>query len=149
MGKTNFTKVEEALVAGLQQMTVAQLIEMADTANIKTPPTSAETTKLLTIQKTLLLALQLNINRLGKKDPDVYQKIGITKKKFKKFVQFPSELSSEDWKLIKETQDKLDLYMEEFIKNSPLCTNEQIIEQERVKHINKRFNVNEKWLPLQ
>lgn len=144
MAKTNFTKVEEALVTGLRQMSVSQLIEMADTVSQQEKETD-KGPKLVTIQKTLLTLIHYNMQRLHKQDAAVYHKIGISSKQLKKFIEDSTTLSSEEWESIKQTKEKIDSYL----KTLPETTDEQIVEQERIKHINKRFNVNEKWLPLQ
>lgn len=143
MAKTNFTKVEEALVAGLHQITVTQLIEMADAVSEQEAPVAKNT--LATLQKTLLTTLHQNIKRLHKKDPEIYQKLGLSRSYLKKLLETPTSLSSEEWERLKQLKTKLDPYLEEL----PTITDEQIVKQERIRHINKRFNVNEKWLPLQ
>ena len=145
MAKTNFTKVEEALVEGLRKLTISQLIEMADAASKEGKAIPAAKT-LEAIQKALLSAIKRDLQKLHKQDPQIYTKIGIKKADIKNFAE--KTLTTEEWESIKQIKNKLDNYKKEISDKNPLDSDDQIIENERVKHVNKRFNVNEKWLPL-
>lgn len=150
MAKTNYTKVEEALTEGLRKLTISQLIEMADAASkSKTDTAPVETpARLDAIQKALVSALKRDLERLHKQDTNVYEKIGVKKKEIKKFIDNPNTLTPEEWESIKQIKDKIDIYKKELTSSLPKVSDDQIVEGERVKHINKRFNINEKWLPL-
>lgn len=145
MAKTNFTKVEEALVEGLRKLTISQLIEMADAAS-KEGKVILATKTLEAIQKASLNAIKRDLQKLHKQDPQIYTTIGIKKADIKNFIE--KSLTDEEWESIKQIKNKLDAYKKEISSKGPQGSDDQIIESERLKHINKRFNVNEKWLPL-
>jgi len=141
MTKTNFTKVEEALNEGLRKMTASHLLEMADssakTGGVTSNPFQAAI-------KRLIALLKHDLKQLEKQDPDFYQNLGLKKPGLKKLLSDPEHLTPEDWESIKQIKEKIDQYKQK----TPAPADEQIIQKERRKHINKRFNINEKWLPL-
>jgi hypothetical protein len=57
-------------------------------------------------------------------------------------------LTDENKQLLKKLKENLENLKPEILKNSPDLDESQIIEKERKKHQNKRFNIQEKWLPL-
>ncbi len=145
MSKTNFSKVESALEEGLRQISIQKLFELADEASgivhkEKTDPSIAP----LTIeQKRLLRSLQLNLSRLEKVEKKIYTKIGTKKSTFKLLLSTPSEPKS--WTQLEEIHKKT----EELVKQHfPVLSDEEQVEKELNRHLTKRFNVNEKWLPL-
>lgn len=145
MSKTNFTKVEKAVDDGLQQIIVNHLLELADEANSN----KNSTTPLSHDQRTALLqTLNRNLKQLNKSDPAAYKKLSPLKTELKRLLTISAEFTPEDWKKVKEIKDKIELYRKEMLKNLPHQSNDEIVEQERLKHINKRFNINDGWLPL-
>lgn len=145
MSKTNFTKVEKAVEDGLQQIIVNHLLELADEAN----PKKSSTTPLSHDQRTALLqTLNRNLKQLNKSDSAAYKKLSPLKNELKRLLSISAEFTPEDWKKVKEIKDKIELYRKEISKNLPHPSNDEIVEQERLKHINKRFNINDGWLPL-
>lgn len=144
MSKTNFSKVESALEEGLRQITIKKLFKLADEASGIDPTTKLETDSVLTLeQKRLLRALELNLERLQSKETGIFSKLGIKKSAFKVLLAIPSE--PKNWEVLQEIYTR----SKELIKKHfPTLTDEAQIEKELDRHINKRFNVNEKWLPL-
>lgn len=145
MSKTNFSKVESALEEGLRQMSINKLFELADEASGIAPPAKAEPdSTLLTLeQKRILRALQLNMTRITTKEPRIYAKLGVKKSVFKILLATPSE--PKNWEQLQKIYNK----SKELIKSHfPTLTDEELVEKELDRHINKRLNVNEKWLPL-
>jgi len=144
MGKTNFTKVESSLEEGLRKMQMERLLTEADKASGKSPP-SQPREKLTKEQKHLLKDLELNLLRLRQKDNKIFTKLKVKRSTVKKMINEAHLLKDEDWKhlssLLKKTES---LIKEQF----PVSPDDKIIEGEKQKHINKRFNVNDKWLPL-
>lgn len=135
MAKTNFTKAEEALTGALQKMSVEQILDQSK------PKTATEELKeRIAIAK----GLQRDLKRLYRQDPEIYKKLEIKRKSFEKSMEDPAKFTEEQWKEILATKNKVDTY----VKQLPAESNETLIESERHKHINKRFNVNDKWLPL-
>lgn len=138
MAKTNFTKAEEALSEALQKMNVEKIYE------------STEPAKNIDLQKgkLTLSAILRHLKRLQKVDPESYKKLKIKKKKIIDWIENPEAITQEDWETIKQVEVNLVAYWKE--KKGPgEASDEKIVEQERIKNINIRFNVNEKWLPLE
>lgn len=138
MPKTNYTKVEEVLEQGLRKMNIDQLFDETG----KTGP------KELKAQKKLLETVQREIKFFdSKKHKTLYEGLGLKKQDIKALLS-NAQLTPTEWEKIKEIKAKIDKYRRELAAQLPSETNENLIEQERVKHINKRYNVNDKWLPL-
>ncbi|MGK5595417.1 MAG: hypothetical protein ACSNEK_08685 [Parachlamydiaceae bacterium] len=144
MSKTNFTKVEKAIDEGLQQMIINHLLDLADaTASEK------EDQALTVEQKNVLIqALSRNLKKLSKLNQESFQKLSPLKKELKKLMLSQGSLTPEEWKKIKEIKEKIEVYRKEIAEVIPQISDDQIIEEERIKHINKRFNIKENWLPL-
>jgi hypothetical protein len=148
MAKTNFTKVEEALDEGLRKITINRLLQLADVAAGigQTKPQTKERDE--ETHAHIIASIQRDLKFIVKKDPSVFSKIGFKKKDVKDFIDRAHALTPEEWEALKKIQEKVESYKKELVKSLPKTSNEDLIEGERVKHINKRFNVNEKWLPL-
>lgn len=149
MSKTNFTKVEKALSEGLNQITVNHLLELADSA---ASSMGGEDSKFhLPSQEQRTAALQQldrELKKLHKEDLTAYKSVSYIKNDLKRLLSNPETLTPEDWKKIKIIKEKIELFRRELAKKLPHLSNEQIIEAEQGKHINKRFNVKDGWLPL-
>jgi hypothetical protein len=63
-------------------------------------------------------------------------------------LENPAALSAEEWQKVKEIHQKVMEYKKELLQKLPPLTDEQLVAAERKKHINKRYNINERWLPL-
>lgn len=145
MSKTNFTKVEKAVEDGLQQIIVNHLLELADAAS---PPKDTHPSLSQQQRTAILQTLHRNLKQLNKSDAAAYKKLSPLKNELKRLLAISAEFTPEDWKKVKEIKDKVQQYKKDISKNLPTLSNDEIVEQERVKHINKRFNINEGWLPL-
>lgn len=145
MAKTNFTKVEEALDEGLRQIIKDKLHSLTDSiSNISTQGVEKAD---LASKKQLIAALKFELNWMAKQDPSLHHKLGIKKSEIKKLIETKEKLTQEDFEKIKFIKEKIDVLKKELEEKSPE-SNDQLIEKERIKHINKRFNTNDKWLPL-
>lgn len=138
MAKTNYTKVEEALNEGMLKMTMQQLHSLVD----------GKTDEAKQDQGKLLALLKLDLRWIAKTDPSLFSKLDIKKEEIKNFFDNPTLITSEDWKNLIQLKTQIDQLKKELIASQPSESNEQLIEKERVKHVNKRFNTNDKWLPL-
>lgn len=149
MAKTNFSKVEEALIAGLTKMKMRQLLELADKAQADTGA-QAETDAILIpeARRMVIAALRQDLKALKRKDTKVYSKLGLQKEGLQKLLDNPASLTPEDWQKIKEIHQKVGEYKKDLLQQLPEVTDDQLVDSERKKHINKRYNINEKWLPL-
>lgn len=141
MPKTNFSKAEEAISETVQKLNREKLLEMADEASGQAPATSLETKRFPVISQ-----LDRDLKRISSIDKEIYKLLGLKKKMVASWIQDFAKLSDEEWQKVMKAKASLD----EYIKSNPakVPTDEQIVESQRSKHINKRFNVNEKWLPL-
>jgi len=144
MAKTNFTKVEEALNEGLRKMNVGKLLDQTEDKKAATreEPTAK---KLTQDQHSLVTKLQIDMKYLKKAAQDFYEKLKINKSELKRMLQDPSELSLQDWDKLKKYKEQIDAFRKESETSE---SNDKAIELERRKHVNKRFNINNDWLPL-
>lgn len=142
MAKTNFTKVEEKLDEGLRKMTVEHLLELADAA------TKPKDTKQDHSRLQVILSLQRDMKFLDKENQTPYELFGMNKKTISKYLKNPDKLTAEEWEGIKQIQGKVHKFRKDFEKNSTQKNDDSLIEQQRRSHITKRFNINDKWLPL-
>lgn len=142
MAKTNFTKAEEALSEALQKISCSALLREADAAQGSAISTDEELKERIKISQGLIRTLR----RLHRNDREIYKKVGVKKRDLEGLLENPGKLSKEDWELVLQAKVKAD----EFLKLLPekSASDEQLVERERHKHINKRFNVSDKWLPL-
>jgi len=155
MSKTNYTKVEEMLDQGMQKIKVAHLLEEADAAGgSHAKQAQAKISQEKSDQKEappshLISSIRRDLKILQKKDREAYVKLGIKKNYLKKIIETPEALTPEELETLKQIQEKIKVFKEELKKTLPPINDEVIIEAQRTKHINKRYNVNDKWLPLQ
>ncbi len=143
MAKTNFTKAEEALAKELDKMLKAKILEEADQASGQQSSNDGQD-KLV-----LIMRMQRDLKRLHAKEKGSYEEIDLPKSILRALVKTPEKLKSKSWKELKEIKDALDRYRHELKKRYPGLTDEELIQLEMEKHINKRFNIRDDWLPLQ
>lgn len=151
MAKTNYTKVEEILETGLKKMSIEQLFEEAEKSGKKTEdeqPTGEQPSLDKTYAK-IISALKRDLKRLQYKSHQAfYSTLGMKKSELRKKIEKPEQLTPAEWEALIEIKKKIDLYKAQLSAQLPEFELSRAVEDERVKHINKRFNVNEKWLPL-
>lgn len=138
--KTNFTKAEESLAKAIENMQVQDLLERADKASGKK---SASVVK----ERTQLAnALKRDLKRLQTHDPAIFKKLNVKKKDLNQLVENIVQITDEDWQKLITFKKAVDKLIKEMPKSEE--SNEQLIEKQRQRHVTKRFNVSEKWLPL-
>lgn len=144
MAKTNFTKVEEVLTEGLLKIERDRLLEIADETSGKTQIESKDILE----QKKLFKTIKYHLKYLKKLKINPFEKSTYNKKEIKDLLKIETLLEEKDFKKLQSFNDSLETYkkQEEPMKKEAL--DEALIEQMRVKQINKRFNINENWLPL-
>lgn len=133
MSKTNYSKVEKALEEGMLRMKTESLLEEADALKNPSGKLSEEEEE----HALLLSQLQEELKQLKKEDAKAYKKLAFHKLDLKKL----------EWKEIQEVQHRLDQYKKELPAKMQV-SDQSLIDAEREKHLNKRFNVNDKWIPL-
>lgn len=141
MARTNYTKVEAILQAGMQNLLAKNLLREADLAQGKTPLDNLK-------GKELVLALKVELKGLKELDPKVYQNIGVSKGDFNVLIENAEVLSENELDLARKYLEKIKVYKKSLQESKKLPTDEELIEQQKKRHLTKRHNVNEKWLPL-
>lgn len=141
MAKTNFTKVEDALNEGLLQLGVKNLLEATDTKTRLSPEQRAQYGQ-------LLAALHADLKFLSKHNKKPYETLSIDKDQVLKFFSNPAALMPHEWELVQKWKKDVDAYKAKVKKEITPESDEEIIKKQQKKHATKRFNINEKWLPL-
>src|SRR5436190_1838924 len=104
MGKTNFTKVEEALAEEMRKMAIQKIVGSSKA----TPEDERNASQKIVKQ------LIRDINALMKKDKQVFTKLGFKKEEIKSILEEDSlNIKAEDWKLLMQFKEKLDSYKAE------------------------------------
>ncbi len=140
MAKVQYTKVEDILIEGLRKFKTDNLLNLANIA-AQIGPKKKDTKKILE-------QLKAELQFFKKKDPSLLKKLTDNPKEIKKILEDSTSLTEEELNLINSFIEKFTEYKLSLKLAATEETNESIIEQERIKHINKRFNVRDKWLPL-
>ncbi len=105
-------------------------------------------TKLTELQKQLISSIKHNLIGIPPKETEVYSRIGISKNELQQLIGSPEALTVEDWTTLEQIQKKILKFRKELKQKLPNIDNDSLVESQRKKHINKRFNTNDKWLPL-
>lgn len=146
MAKTNYSKVEDALNQELFKMNIQHLFDLADEPlkkNVASNLTSSDQAR-----ANALSALQRELKQLHKQDKLLYKKLHLDKAQLQDYFKNPSKISPQEWEKIKQVKDKLLAFKRELKEKLPKVSDEELIATQRIKHVNKRFNINERWLPL-
>lgn len=147
MSKTNFTKTEAILNDALNKLAVEQLTELATIANLLSESKPKVDDDLV---DQVLTRFQNGLKQLKKHDAKLYARLNISKEEEKRLFLSAKDLTQEDWIKIKSIWEKIEELKKELHGQPTLPTeeDEKRIEEQRVEHINKRFNVRKGWLPL-
>lgn len=148
MAKTNFSKVEMILNDGLLQVQVKSLLELADLASGKGEAAKDNPTRVLQARRAIARMLQHEIGYIYKSNPGIYTLLGIDRDKLFKIFDHSDNISTEDYEYISKFKKMVDTYRKSLQGAVTPEANEELIEKQKKQHINKRFNVNDKWLPL-
>ena len=144
MTKPNYTKALDAFDERLYRMKKNELLRLADLAS----ENKLEEEQAATSFGQMLILITYDLKWMQKKDPEIYKRLGISKKELRDIetkIHGNIKLTKAETELLTKTLKSVVEYRS---KNFPSEPEEKQIESERKKHINKRFNVNEKWLPL-
>lgn len=162
MAKTNFTKVEEALNEGMRKIEVNRLLVVADenAAAAKksgeeqpegaepgeAKPAMASKVDPANVQR--LTWVHSELKALDKLGEQPYVRLGIDKDEIKKFVKDSGALTEADWEKVKAFKEQILAYKKE--RNVPGApeNDDDLITQQRKSQKTKRFNINNKWIPL-
>lgn len=146
MSKTNFSKVEKSLEEGIIKIKSQNLLKEADEASghfeneSKMPQAD--------VCHAILNNLDRELKKLKKEDEESFKKLVLPKINLKKLITNPSALTPQDWNEVKNIRDRLNQYKKDLASRLPKVTDQDLVDQERTRHVNKRFNVSKKWIPL-
>ncbi len=85
---------------------------------------------------------------MHKSDDRLFAKLGTNPPNTKKLLEHPLKLSEEEWKAVLKLRDKVEAYKRVYIKTIKEVSIEEAVESERDKQADRRFNIQDKWLPV-
>ncbi len=141
MAKINLSLVEKAIADVLYKIKLEDLLWLAE-ALTGTPSAGAE----IKDKRLVIKGFVKDLCRLIKKEPEAYKELGAAISELEKLLKSKSAIEPDVWSEIIALKNKV-----EEVKNISIrdpSEDEAQVEKERQRHINKRFNVNERWLPL-
>lgn len=149
MAKTNYTKVEEALAEGMRKIEVNRLLDVADenaAANSKSKGPAKVKVDAIHLQR--LATINHDLKLLQKLGTNPYATLKIDKEELQNFTKDPTALTQQDWEKVKIIKEQIAAFKTELDKKTPQNSDDDLVTQQRKKQITKRFNINEKWIPL-
>ncbi len=146
MTKPSFSKIEELLDDTFRKMFIERLAELAAIVNLINDPNSKLSPKYI---NDIILKFQIELRKLKEHDKKLYQRLELAPDEEKNFMRSASEFTTKDWERLKILKNKIqELKAELFGEIVTSETDEKYIEKQRVKHVNKRYNIRDNWLPL-
>jgi len=146
MPKVNFSKVEKSFDRALQKLLINNLSELAAIANVIQAPQKSISNKSI---EEIIGRFQKELKKIKKQDPVLFGKLNLSEEEEGRFARPVGEYIQEDWLRLKTLKLRIDelkreLYGQEIID----AENDNQVAKERRRHINKRFNIRDGWLPL-
>ncbi len=150
MAKVNFSKVEDAFDKGVQKLFIDNLAELAAIANLTQDPKSSLSSEEI---EEIIVRFRKELEKLKKQNVQLYELLNLTKAEEERFSLASNEFMQQDWLRLKDLKLRIDelkreLHGKESMTPENVEANESIVTKERQRHINKRFNVRDDWLPL-
>lgn len=147
MGKIEFSKIEAALTDALRQSYIARLSELAVLAHLVRGEESRFDPQK---RQDIFLYFQEELRKLQEKDPNLYKALNVSKEVEELLLSQQSSPLQTHWRALQDLQTNLQELKKQLQGSNPSITPDQEtqIEKERKKHIYKRFNVKDGWLPL-
>ncbi|MBA2369577.1 MAG: hypothetical protein H0V82_11220 [Candidatus Protochlamydia sp.] len=144
--KVDFSKVENILSDTLRKIFIDRLSELAIIANLIQTSSQSYDPKLM---DEVAASFQKELSKLKRKDKKIYDKLGLSDADEERFKLSPSQFSQEDWILLKELKMRIDDLKRQLQGDDlPNLEHEQQVEHERKRHVYKRFNIRDGWIPL-
>ncbi|WP_068467837.1 hypothetical protein [Candidatus Protochlamydia phocaeensis] len=144
--KVDFQKVENILSDTLQKIFIDHLSELAAIANLINEPETTLTKKMI---DEIVSRFQTELKRLQEKDKKLYQKLELSAEDEQRFNLPAQQFTQDDWQRLKLFKERIDDLKRELLgEKAHNAQDEKRIEQERRRHVYKRFNIREGWLPL-
>lgn len=148
MAKVDFTKSEQLLNDGLLKMSIRQLLQLADKVNSFGRPFDPNALPSIQARSILLTFMENDLEKMSKVEDKIYTQVGIRKKDLRNIIEKANYLTQDDWVKLKAIRTRVIQYKKDLAEKIPHLSDDEIVVLERKKHLNKRFNVREKWLPL-
>jgi hypothetical protein len=146
MAKVNFSKVEKSFDRALQKLLIDNLSELAAIANAIHDPKSGISSK--TIEE-IITKFHKELKKLKKKDPILFGKLNLTPEEEERFNHSSKEYLREDWVFLKALKLRIDELKHELYGQAAIDAEyDRQVAKERRRHVNKRFNIRDGWLPL-
>lgn len=146
MTKINFTKAEKAFDDAIQKLIIDNLFDLASLADaVEEPALYSHTPQI----QDVIERFHKELKKLKKKDQKLYEKLHLLPEEELRLSANPEHFDQTDWLRVKNLKEKIELLKKEFYGEEIVqIENENQVSKERKKHINKRFNIREGWLPL-
>jgi hypothetical protein len=144
--KINYSQVEGAFDRSLQKLAIDNLSELASIASAIQNPDAQISGKAV---EEIISRFQKELKRLKKGDPKLYEKLSLSPEDEEKLGQKASQFVHQDWLRIKELKLAIDELKKELYGEEALSAEDEAqVKKERKRHLNKRFNIRDGWLPL-
>lgn len=144
MSKIKFSKVEKSFDKAIEKLHIDNLSELAIFGNaIQNTQVSNKTVE------EVIVKFQKELKRIKKEDPNLFNKLNLTPEEELRLDLPYQEYKQEDWLRIRNLKVRIDELKHELTgKESLNEENDHQIAKERRRHVNKRFNIRDGWLPL-
>lgn len=150
MAKINFSKAEQAVADALQKRMVDQLLELADEASegsaTETTIKDAAMAKQAKERSLILYSLYCDLRRLFRVDSEIYNKVGLKRKTLERLMTDLAHITPKEWQKVMSVKESVDVYIKQL---SASYTDEELLKKQQHKSINQRFNVSDRWIPLE
>jgi hypothetical protein len=137
MAKLNFSKAEKAFDVALQKLFIDHLSKLG---------TFAE--EMSIDDSTGVANFQNELYKLQKEVPALYDQLHLSAEEERLLTLNLDQVTQKDWSDLKALNSRIENLKKAFSHSQLSNENEQHVTQERHRHVNKRFNVREGWLPL-
>ena len=146
MAKVNFSKVEKSFDLALQKLLIDNLSELATIVDVVEEKDKKISSEAL---QEIIAKFQKQLFKIKEQDPALFNKLNLTKEEENRLSLPTINYVQSDWIRLKELKIRIDelkhaLYGQE--NTAPL--EDAQIEKETKRHLNKRFNIRDGWLPL-
>lgn len=144
--KVNYSKVESAFDNALRELFIERLSELASLAHLINEPESKLTPKMI---EEIITRFHKELKRLKKQDSKLFARLNLSPEEEQRFSLPSSEYTQEDWLVLKTLKERIDELKRELYGEDVFDAEyEKQVTKERRRHINKRFNIRDGWLPL-
>lgn len=131
----NYSKVEAILGEGMRRLKMRALLKETGKGVEKRG-------------EEVILALKYELQGLKKLDPKLYQHMAFKPSEVKILLENANELTDKELELAKEYLSQVRHHKKIYSEKNPPPSDEELIEQQKKRHLTKRHNVNDNWLPL-